>query len=93
MKVGDTVWCEVDRFFDIREVVILKETLNFYTFRIPGRDKDTRRKKNRFAKSKEILLANKLEVLDFNLGTLKVTGEEIYLIYKEIYYKYPEILI
>ena len=30
MNVGETVWCEVDSFFDIREVKIVKETNDFF---------------------------------------------------------------
>lgn len=93
MEVGETVWCEVDSFFDIREVKIVKETNDFFHFRIPGREKLTRRKKNRFAETKEILIEQKIGILDWHLSSLKTSGEEIYKIYKEIYENNPEILL
>ena len=93
MKVGETVWGEVDSFFDIREVKIVKETNDFFHFRIQEREKLVRRKKNRFAPTKEELLENKIGILDFQLAGIKTTGEEVYLMYKEIYKKYPEILL
>jgi len=93
MKVGETVWCEVDSFFDIREVKIERETSDFFHFRIPEREKLIRRKKNRFAETKEILIEQKVGILDWHLSSIKTSGEEIYLMYKEIYEKYPEILL
>ena len=93
MKVGETVWCEVDSFFDIREVKIVKETNDFFHFRIPEREKLVRRKKNRFVEIKEILIEQKMSILDRYLGSIKTSGKEIYLIYKEIYENNPEILL
>ena len=93
MKTGETVWCEVDSFFDIHQVKIEKETNDFFHFRIPGREKLVRRKKNRFAPTKEELLESKIEILDFQLAGIKTTGKEVYLMYKEIYEKMPELLI
>jgi len=93
MKTGETVWCEVDSFFDIRKVKIEKETRDFFHFKIKGREKLTRRKKSRFAKTREELIENKIGILDWHLQSLKTTGEEVYLMYKEIHEKTPEILI
>jgi predicted RNase H-like HicB family nuclease len=93
MKTGETVWCEVNSFFDIRQVIIEKETSDFFHFRIPEKEKLIRRKKNRFAKTKEELLEKKIEVLDWHLQSLKTNGEEVYKIYKFIYENNPEILI
>ena len=91
LKVGDTAFVEYLTFFDIHEVVIIRETNNFFVFNKDN--KDIRRKKNRFAKTKVELLERKLEVLNYNLGTLKTSGYEIYKALKEIDEKYPELLI
>lgn len=91
IKVGDKVFAEVLSFFDIREVEIIKETPQFFVFKV--NDKTMRRKKNRFSKTKEELLERKIDVLSYHLLTLKTSPQEIYKAMKEINEDYPEILI
>jgi len=91
MKVGDTAYAEVFSFFDIREVKIKRETAQFFVFEIEG--KEVRRKKNRFTKTKQELLEDKINILTFNLQALKTNPQEIYEVYREILEDYPEILI
>ena len=90
MKKGDKVFAEVFSFFDIREVTIKRETPQFFVFEVQG--KEVRRKKNRFAKTKQEMLERRLNILEFNLQTLKTTPQEIYEAYKMILEDYPEIL-
>jgi hypothetical protein len=91
MEVGDTVYAEVFSFFDIRKVKIKRETAQFFVFEIE--DKEVRRKKNRFTKTKEEMLEKRLNILTFNLQVLKTNPQEIYENYKKILDEYPEILI
>jgi len=91
MKKGDKVFAEVFSFFDIREVTIKRETAQFFIFEVQG--KEIRRKKNRFAKTKQEMLERRLNILEFNLQTLKTTPQEVYENYKMILEDYPEILI
>lgn len=93
MKVGDTAWVEVDSFFDIREVTIIKEIDNFYVFNIEDRQNPVQRKKYMFSKTKEDLLEKKIGILNHHLKELNTTGEEVYLMYKNIHENKPEILL